>query len=163
MKRHKEQDLVFTTLIDLYGLPKNFPGKKAHRCNSNNPIPYVRALKQAFKDDIGDPRFVPYLQLYEFETILFANPESFREEFDDCDQAIEELKKIAASFRSIEHINDGQTTAPSKRIIDLIPEYKNLKVTAGPEIAARIGLHTIRAKCSHFNEWLINLESRIGS
>jgi hypothetical protein len=55
---------------------------------------------------------------------------------------------------SIEHINDGFETAPSKRIIDLIPEYYGRKVSAGPDIAEYIGLSVIRAKCPHIDGWL---------
>ena len=57
-----------------------------------------------------------------------------------------------------EKIDDGQHTAPSKRIINEIPEYKHAKATAGPIIANEIGLPTMRRKCPHFNEWLAKLE-----
>ena len=33
------------------------------------------------------------------------------------------------------------------------------KVTHGPDIALKIGLHGIRKKCSGFNEWLKKLET----
>jgi hypothetical protein len=94
-----------------------------------------------------------------FETILFAKPESFRIAFHDCDHAIEELKKIAGSFPTIEHIDDGRTTAPSRRIISLIPAYKDRKTSAGPDIAEYTGLETIREKCPHFDAWLTRLEA----
>jgi hypothetical protein len=126
LKGRKERIVFFTTLIDLYGLPKNFPGKKALRRDPHNPIPYVMALERAFGEDINDPRFIPHLQLHEFEALLFTEPESFRIAFDHCDRAIEELKRIAGSFPTVEHIDDGQATAPSKRIISLIPAYKGL-------------------------------------
>ena len=60
-----------------------------------------------------------------------------------------------------ELINDGQDTAPSKRILKKIPEYD--KATAGVRIVGRIGLPTLRAKCPHFNEWLYQLEELKGS
>jgi hypothetical protein len=159
LKKHRGRDMFFTTMIDLYGLPKNFPGKKTHRRNPDDPMPYVTPLEEAFDDSIADRRFIPYLQLHEFETILFADPESFRVAFNDCDRAIEELKKLAASFPTIEYINDSQITAPSKRIISLIPDYANQKPSAGPDIAEYTGLPTIRAKCPHFHAWLTRLES----
>jgi hypothetical protein len=65
LKGRGQRDVVFTTLIDLYGLPKDFPGKKNRRRNPANPIPYVTALEKAFDDDIADCRFIPYLQLHE--------------------------------------------------------------------------------------------------
>jgi len=92
-------------------------------------------------------------------TILFADPESFRIAFDDCDEAIEELKKVAGSFPTVEHINDDPMTAPSKRIISLIPAYEGLKPSAGPDIAEYTGLAVIRSKCPHFDAWLTRLEA----
>jgi hypothetical protein len=52
----------------------------------------------------------------------------------------------------------GPGTAPSKRIIAEIPAYAGLKVSAGPRVAANIGLPLIREKCAHFNAWLRKLE-----
>ena len=57
-----------------------------------------------------------------------------------------------------EEINEGQETAPSKRIIKEIPEYKGQKATIGPLVAAKIDLDVLREKCKHFNEWLTRLE-----
>jgi Domain of unknown function (DUF4276) len=163
LKGRKQRNVLFTTQIDLYGLPKDFPGKKTHRRNPDNPVPYVTALEEAFEDDIGDPRFIAHLQLYEYETIFFADPEVLQFAFDNCRRAIEELKKTAASFPTIEHIDDGLTTAPSKRIIKLIPAYEGRKPTVGPRIAADIGLPVIRSKCPHFDAWLTRLESLLWS
>ena len=56
-------------------------------------------------------------------------------------------------------INDGQQTAPSKRIIAQFPDYGKAKSTFGPQLAQRIGLSKIRSKCSHFHRWLSRLES----
>jgi hypothetical protein len=36
-----------------------------------NPTAYVLALEKAFEGDIDHFRFFPYLQLHEYETILF--------------------------------------------------------------------------------------------
>lgn len=163
LRRRKGRDILFSSLIDVYGLPRDFPGRKGRRRDPRDPTGYVTALEKAFGDDIGDPRFVPHLQLHEYETMLFADPEAFRIAFSDCDRAIEELKKIADSVPTIEHIDDGPTTAPSKRIIDLLPAYRGSKTSAGPDIAVVIGLPVIRSKCPHFDAWLTRLESMIRS
>jgi Domain of unknown function (DUF4276) len=165
MSRRK-QDAFVTTMIDLYALPRDFPGKTTHHRDPDNPTPYVEALEEAFRNDITEAfgndiahsRFIPYLQLHEYETMLFADLEAFRIAFDDCDRAIKQLKTIAGLFPSIEHIDDGPTTAPSKRIINVIPGYEDRKASAGPDIAEFIGLAAIRDKCPHFDHWLARLE-----
>jgi len=144
-------------MIDLYALPKDFPGYiEAEK--SQDPYQRVAALEQAMKDDIGDPRFIPYIQLHEFEALLFAQPEAFECYYDQHKKQIASLATVCNDFENPELIDDGQDTAPSKRIGNQIPEYLAAKPTAGPMIAAEIGLDVIRAKCRHFNEWLTKLE-----
>lgn len=55
-----------------------------------------------------------------------------------------------------ENINDNPQTAPSKRILNALPEYD--KVIHGTSIATEIGLSTIRQSCPHFDAWLVKLE-----
>jgi len=85
--------------------------------------------------------------------------DAFRVSFDDCEKAIEALKAIANSVPSIEHIDDGPQTAPSKRIIQQLPAYAGLKSSAGPDIAEIIGVRAIRGKCPHFDRWITRLEN----
>ncbi len=59
LKRLKGPEISFTSMIDLYALPNDFPGKQENLRNPANPVPYVEALEKAFGDDIGDLRFVP--------------------------------------------------------------------------------------------------------
>lgn len=153
--------VYFTTLFDLYALPNDFPGKAYNTRNRANPTPYAVALEDAFAKDINHFRFIPYLQLYEYETMLFADPMAFRRSFEHCEDEIQQLIVIANSEPTIEHIDDGPTTAPSKRIVAIIPEYDGRKASAGPDIAEHIGLPTIRSKCPHFDIWLTRLESLV--
>lgn len=62
---------VFTTMFDLYALPDDFPGYETAKAIGE---PYVRvaALETAFAEAINDGRFIPYIQLHEFEALLFA-------------------------------------------------------------------------------------------
>lgn len=159
-QRSSSADVGFTTMIDVYKSPRDFPGKDAHQLDPTNPTPYVEALERAFAEDINDRRFVPYLQLFEFETLLFANPDAFKIAFEDCDPQITELKRIAASVPSIELIDDGEATAPSKRIIQLLPAYAGGKANHGPDIAEFIGLASLREACPHFHQWVAKLEAR---
>ena len=58
-----------------------------------------------------------------------------------------------------ELIDDGPETAPSKRILEEIPEYD--KVAAGVSVVGKIGLPVLRQKCAHFNGWLTKLEQLV--
>ncbi len=160
-ERKHNQGVYFTTMIDLYGLSSDFPGKADHVRNPQNPRPYCEALEQAFGADIGDTRFIPHLQLHEYETLLYSDPDAFAFSFDDCDGAIAGLKQIVAEFQDIERIDDGERTAPSKRIIGLLDAYQGMKVIAGPDIAEYIGLAKLRDRCPHFSDWVDRLEERI--
>jgi hypothetical protein len=158
LKKRRGKDVHFTTLLDLYGLPSDFPGKDRNVRNANDPTPYVLALEAAFGQDIGDPRFLPYLQLHEYETLLYSDLDAFAIAFENCQNAVEQLKDDVKDFPTIEHINDSQRTAPSKRIIRVLPNYKGRKAVAGPDIAEYIGLARLREKCPHFDAWLKAIE-----
>ena len=69
-------------------------------------------MEQAFGADIADARFVPHLQLHEYETLLYADPEAFAISFDGGHEAIAGIKKIVAEFQDIKRINDGEAPPP---------------------------------------------------
>ena len=159
MSQEKAADVFFTTMIDLYAIYPSFPKLEEARKLHHSPLARVAFLEEAFAADIGDPRFIPYLQLHEFETYLFCGPAQFASFFDNCEKKIQVLQTIADAHSTPEMIDDGPQTAPSKRIIGQIPDYESAKSVAGPQIAQRIGLAVIRAKCPHFDRWLSRLES----
>ena len=157
LKQEPGGDVFFTTMIDLYGLPNDFPGWEEADKVRHLPRERVRKLEGAFAADIGDQRFIPYIQLHEFEAILFADPAAFGYAYDKCDRQIAALRAITDAHSSPEEIDDGEATAPSKRIFEQFPDYA--KVVFGPQIAEIIGLETIRQKCPHFHDWLSKLEA----
>lgn len=156
--QEKAPDVFFTTMIDLYAIHPDFPGIDDAEKLRHIPEKRVEFLEQRFAEDIGDSRFIPYIQLHEYEAYLFADPNWFRYFYDREADEIEALKAIAARYESPELINDGEQTAPSKRIIAHLPDYKDAKTTVGPGVAELIGLETIRQKCPHFSGWLTRLE-----
>ena len=157
MKEDQNSDARFTTMFDLYALPGDFPDYEDAR-QERDPYARVRLLEDALGEDISDQRFVPYLQLHEFEALLFSNPKKFGERFDRHATGISRLVQTAEQSNP-ELINDGNETAPSKRIIREIPEYGSNKASSGPIVAERIGLPTLRGRCQHFAEWLSKLEA----
>jgi len=160
MKQDDHPEVFFTTMIDLYGLGAlrdSFPGWQATGPISD-PYSKVAALEAAWAHDVDHQRFIPHLQLHEFEALLLASPAHLGVEFVGHDSEIRELEAMAAGFTSPELIDDGQDTAPSKRIIAKLPQYQGLKASAGPIVAEKIGLPLLRQKCRHFAEWLSRLE-----
>ena len=140
-------------MIDYYGLPSDFPGKStlpAGTCYER-----VAYLEQALASDIGHTRFRPYLQLHEFEAIVFASPAEVALALAGGKKEAE-LTRIRRAFGSPEEIDDDPTGAPSKRLQALFPEYQ--KALHGPLVARRIGVERIRSECRHFDQWLTFLE-----
>lgn len=158
-RQERAPDVFFTTMIDLYGLHADFPGiEEAERLRAD-PHQRVKLLQQAWLDDIGDRRFVPFIQLHEYEAWLFADISQLDLFYPNANARIARLQAIADSVDTPELIDDGLQTAPSKRIIAEFPAYKGAKRTVGPQVAGLIGLNGIRAKCPHFDGWLTALES----
>ena len=137
-----------TTFYDFYGFSKR-------------PANNVDELEEILFNLFNNRKFIPYIQKYEFETLLFSKPEYFNELFGD-DTITKEMQKIIEQFQDdIESINDSPQTAPSKRIEELfenIGEYYN-KVFYGEAIASEIGLETIRKRAKRFDRWLEKLEA----
>lgn len=157
MKEDRNADARFTTMFDLYRLPTDFPGYEPAR-DLSDPFERVEHLQDALRDDLEDVRFIPYIQLHEFEALLLADPRKLQARFSENGAGIQELVELVSTYDSPELIDDGFDTAPSKRIADLIPEYAGAKVSAGPIVARNVGLHVIRSKCRHFGRWLGTLE-----
>jgi len=147
-----------TTLFDLYALPNDFPGKGSGTYPSTGSgLRKAEFLEEKLLADIGEPNFIPNLLVHEFEALLFTRIASF-EEWADDDTALEPLRKIRTTTLP-EDINDGPRTAPSKRILTVLPGYD--KTFHGPLIACDIGVQAMREACPHFNSWLRRIESLI--
>ena len=144
-------------MVDLYALPADFPGTTAGAGMRDVPHRRVETIEAAWAEETGDPRFIPHVQLHEFEAYLFADIAQLGGFFENG-PAIRALQKIADAHDSPELIDDGRHTAPSKRIETHISSYKRMKSAAGPQTAQRIGLPAIRAACPHFGRWLTRLE-----
>jgi hypothetical protein len=156
--QEKGGDVFFTTMIDLYALHDDFPGRDEAEKLRHDPYRRVSQLQQAWGDDIGDPRFIPFIQLHEYEAYLFTEPGKFDLFYPNSEKQIAKLREIVDSVQSPELIDDGQSTAPSKRINDVFPDYERAKTTIGPQVGELIGIQVIRCKCPHFDGWLTALE-----
>jgi hypothetical protein len=144
-----------TTMFDFYRLPGDTPG--IAEINSITD-PYEKVLfiekRMTEKESLQKPVYFPYIQLHEFEALLFSDLDAVSKKYFYHD--ITPLRACVAEKKNPELINNGEQTAPSKRILSCIPDYD--KATTGIDILETIGLKTLRSKCPHFNEWITKLE-----
>lgn len=151
-----------TTLFDFYGLPASFPGKDAIHADMPMHLKAETvqvAMAAKLESLLGHEalrRFVPFVQMHEFEALLFSDPVAFAKGIDKCELEAQ-LIKIVNQFETPEHINDSPDTAPSKRIEVLIPGYE--KPLLGTLASLEVGLNAMRSRCPLFNSWLEKLEA----
>jgi hypothetical protein len=152
-----------TTLFDLYGLKPDFPGVAAMRVRSD-PLQRCRIIEDALAEAVVEAsgcradRFVPHIQPYEFEALLFSDVSAFGTVQPEWRRFEDKLREARHTANTPEHINDGPDTHPSARLTGLLqPRYK--KPLHGGRIAASIGLAGIRQECRHFDAWLTKIES----
>ena len=154
----------FTTMFDFYALPDDFPNMKQSKSIAD---PYLRIanIEEAFKLDIGNERFIPYIQLHEFEALIFSDITKLVIEYPKCSKEIEGLENILAKYNgNPELINNSPKTAPSKRIIAAIEgkkKYSYNKPRSGAMVTAAIGLTVLMQRCRHFREWVEITQSMI--
>lgn len=155
----KEKDVFVTTFIDYYGIPDNYnypswdESKKISDRNSRMDF-----LENAMRNSINQNRFIPYIQLHEFEGLLFNNIDIFDQNFNPSElNTRQELVNILNTYPNPELINDSPLTAPSKRLERIITGYS--KIVFGSILAEEIGLNNIRAKSPRFHNWIDILEN----
>jgi len=138
-----------STLIDYYGLYSkyNFP-KWDEAENQTDKNIRMDILEQGMKDSIDAGirfRFIPYMQLHEFEGLLFNEIEIFYEQIPPKELVgIDELTSIFNQYSNPEMINNNRETSPSHRLERIILGYN--KIVYGNILAEAIGLEKIRAK-----------------
>lgn len=144
-----------TTLVDFYGFrrrPTDDVGELQQEID--------RACQRAANRELRDDRYFAYVQLHEFETLLFSAPRAFKALGIASEESVQRLETARSEFPTPEDINDSRETAPSKRILQAVPTYS--KSEYGPLIAAGIGLQAMREQCPRFAEWLSRLERLAG-
>ena len=143
-------------------MPTDWPGRDAARRQAHGRK--AATVENTMLEDISEAmghafnrqQFIPYVQMHEFEALLFSAPDILGGVI--AEQGItNDLKSIADMFQTPEEIDDDPNTAPSKRILRLSPRYQ--KVLHGNIAAQRIGLALMRQKCPLFNDWQTRLES----
>ncbi len=156
----QRKNVYVTTFIDLYGI-KEWPGKEhPQNLTPEKKAEYVnnetknRIDKICNEFNININRFIPYIAIHEFESMLFSNSKILA---NNLGIDVKLIDSIISECGSPEDINNSPQTAPSKRLNGLINgEFK--KTTTGIAILQEIGLKSIREKCIVFNNWINKLE-----
>ncbi len=161
IERHLQGTGVYvTTFFDYYGIPANYAFPKwSESLFQPDKIVRMNLLETAMKEDLNrdlSRRFIPYIQLHEFEGLLFNNIEVFQQNFTAREIVdFNGLETTIEAYQNPEMINDTIENAPSKRLERYILGYD--KVLFGSMLAESIGLDRIRQKSFRFNNWIQEL------
>lgn len=138
-----------STFYDFYGFKQ--------KSESETKTSLESKIQKSIKEELRG-KLIPYIQMYEFEGLLFSSPEAIAMVLQD-ESLTTWANDILTDFdNNPEKVNDSIETAPSKRF-EKFTKYR--KTTHGPNISKQIGLEKIRKMCSGFDEWLTKLEGLI--
>ncbi len=141
-------NVIVTTFLDFFRLPSSFPG---YTLESGK----VELIECAVSKDMGEnPNIIPYIQVHEFEALLFSDIRGF-EIVVDKEKEIAKLAAIIQKYDNPEDINNRPQTAPSKRLIDI---FGYEKVSDGELIMDALGIEIMISKCPRFRSWIEKIE-----
>lgn len=147
----KNDDFIVSMFVDFFRIPE-VPKKERWEIK-NNHIEKVEEMEQCIAEDISDCRFIPYIQLHEFEALLFSSNKGFESYF--AEKEANSTQQIIDSYENPEDINSSPEGAPSKRLLAIKDDYD--KVVEGNLIALEVGFNDILAKCPRFKAWIDKL------
>jgi hypothetical protein len=161
-----ENNVLVSTLIDFYALPKDFPKYEEAKAivNKSDRLLFLEnAIVADIKAEKGEdfPNLLPYIQLHEFEALVFSSIDAIKTLYSNEDAKFKELELIIAAHPNPEDINDRPQTAPSKRLKNnqLIRGYN--KVNDGIMIIEETGIDIVLSKCQRFKTWVETLIEKV--
>ncbi|MDW5416742.1 DUF4276 family protein [Iodobacter sp. CM08] len=140
---------VVSSMYDFY----QFKGR------DNRSIDELEAAILALVSQEQQARFIPYVQRYEFEALLFSVPEQTVSWLQGSAATLVNMQEAVRRCGSPELVNDSPQTSPSHRMKSLFAGYD--KKLHGPDIVELAGLAAIRSECPRFDGWLSRLESLV--
>lgn len=151
-----------STMVDYYGMPSRGPGAWPARAETVDlGSERVESVEAAMSSEVhrraprAARRFIPYVSMHEFESLLFSDCGKLAHEMGRAELA-PKLENIRAGFDTPEGIDDRPDGAPSKRLVRLFDEYD--KPLHGNLAALGIGIKAMRRECPHFADWIERLE-----
>ena len=129
----RDGEAYVTSLLDYFALPEDTPGFSEE---APSLYGHIEKIEQAINQDIGKANcHAPE------EFALIAEQD-----------AVDALCAVREEHPNPEEINSSFDTAPSKRILAVIPEYR--KVADGSDLSQAIGIDRMIASCPHFAAWI---------
>lgn len=156
-------DIFVTQFFDYYGL-KEWPNLEGVALKNHIEIAQmlnkgaVEQLKVSFPDLNIEQRYIPYMAMHEFESLLFSDAQVLANALNVKEQVIID---IINECGEPEKINNSRETAPSKRLDNLKSVGSFKKTTEGISIAENIGIDKMRAECPIFDAWIEQLEELV--
>lgn len=162
----QRNDTYITTMFDYFRIDSEWPGKAdvlrlvkngttltASQKAETLEAATNKEIARTFPGCDSENRFVPYIEMHEFEALLFSDAAILADK-TEIDAAL--IRRIIEKHENPEEINDDPENAPGKRLESLKKGYR--KVAMGKTISEAIGIAGIRRQCPHFNDWLSKLE-----
>lgn len=152
-----------STMFDYFQLESNWPGNEktpgkltAIRKAEKIEAATLTEIEKLIPEHNIRKRFIPYIEMHEFEALLFSDASKLAEKMG---VRLSHIEQILTECGEPEEIDDGADTAPSKRLFKLCKGYR--KVVMGKTISEAIGIQTIRQKCPHFDNWITKIEQLV--
>lgn len=162
----QRNDTYISTMFDYFRIDSQWPGKAEVLRQTQNGTALTAShkaeiLEAATRNEIvktfpgcdSENRFVSYIEMHEFEALLFSDADILAEK-TEIDVSL--VRGIIEKYDNPEEINDDPANAPAKRLEALKNGYR--KVAMGKTVSEAIGIEVIRRQCPHFNNWLTKLE-----
>ena len=167
----QRNDTYISTMFDYFRIDPQWPGREAVSQKIRNGVNLTatckaKSLEEATFSEIvkifpgchPEKRFIPYIEMHEFEALLFSDADILAEK-TEIDVSC--IRGIIEEYNNPEEINDDPEKSPAKRLAKLKKGYR--KVAMGKVISEAIGIQIIRKQCPHFNDWLVKLEKLVSS
>lgn len=148
----------FTTMFDLYKLPDDFPG---YGDEYGNVYDRIEHIEQVFAQDVNHVNFIPYIQLHEYEAIVFVGLDYLEEEYPKSGKLHKKINELRDILRRKNNNPELVNTikAPSKHIISALEGIHNYnKPKIGASVAQKLKVVNLKKNCLHFAHWIGKLE-----
>ena len=146
LRQDSARDVFFTSMIDLYALHEGFPGVEAAEKIRGDPYRRVAVLEEAWANETDDQRFIPHIQLHEYEAYLFTDISVLSSYYEDQEGAIGRLilpvaENIRPSMHSLHEIRGFRTEVACSSCSLPVKISHTRQWSSWPVIPAQAGIH----------------------